>query len=349
MVDKHLLDRIELVLGRLSAPIALYDKDTESLNNSRFLPFRGMADGICQAYDGMLYLPMNQPAVVLACPESTPGASDLLTLAEALVTNLSAVDAKTENSYDVYRRILRGDLAGADLAAFTHEYRLPEDLPRCALVFHIVETEQETAFNLLENITPLEDADVLIDIDRHTVALVKDMTQVDGETELIQYCMALQETLMEETAHQMSIGIGRQVHRLEKLQDSFLDGRRAIEVGRVFRPEDRVYVFERMIVERFLLEMPLNVGARYQELLFNAENEDLFDDEMVYSLDMYLRQDLNLSDAARRLYIHRNTLVYRLDKVKKLTGYDLRTFNDAMTFKILLEMRKRVKEQHKNK
>ena len=118
MVDKQLMDQMEKVLGRLSVPVAILDKDAETgLPGDTSLPLRELTDGVCQSLGGRLYLPVKQPAVVLACHEGIPGARDVLTLAEALLISLGNSDTHAENCFDVYRRTLRGELAGAELEA----------------------------------------------------------------------------------------------------------------------------------------------------------------------------------------------------------------------------------------
>jgi carbohydrate diacid regulator len=268
-------------------------------------------------------------------------AADLLTLACELAASLcAATDVHTETSYDVYRRALRGELSGSELEALSHEHQLPAELCRCVLVFHIVQTDNERAYDLLRDITPMQEKDVLIDMDRHTVVLLKDMSEEDDVDDLTQFAQALQETLMGETAHQMTIGIGRSRHTMDELRESYMEARRAIEVGRIFKAEESIYVYSRLILERFLMELPHDISAYYHSLLFNRKNQRLFNEEMLYTIDMFFKKDLNLSDTARQLYIHRNTLVYRLDKVQKQIGLDLRSFEDAVTFKILMELKK---------
>lgn len=341
MVDKHLLDQMEAILRRLSIPVSILDKDPETrLPGEDDLPLSELTDGAVQAVGGKLYLPVKQPAVVLSCADNMPGARDVLTMGEALVISMGNSETHTENCYDVYRRTLRGELVGAELDALSHEHQLPEDLKRCVLVFHIVQTENEKAFDLLRDLTPMQEKDVLIDMDRHTVALIKDMTEIETSEELVQFSEALQETLMGETAHQMTVGIGRSRNTLEELRESYSEARRAIEVGRIFQPESSIYVFGRLILERFLMELPQDISAYYHGLLFNRKTARLFNDEMLYTIEMFFKKDLNLSDTARQLYIHRNTLVYRLDKVQRQTGLDLRSFDDAITFKILMELKK---------
>jgi len=335
LIDKYLLEQMNNVLSRLSAPVSVMEHDADGLP---VLPDK--ADESPVSVAGQLYLTIKQPPVVLSCPESLPGGKDLLILGGALVGSISASEMHTETSFDVYRRALRGELVGSELEALSHEHQLPQDMKRCVMVFHIVQTDDARAFELLRDITPMQEKDVLVDMDRHTVALVKDMTDVDNVEELTQYAQALQETLMGETAHQMTVGIGRSRHTMDELRESYAEARRAIEVGRIFQPEDSIYMFNRLILERFLMELPQDISAYYHGLLFNRKNQRLFNEEMLYTIDMFFKKDLNLSDTARQLYIHRNTLVYRLDKVQKQIGLDLRSFEDAVTFKILMELKK---------
>ena len=323
--------------ARLTIPVAVLDKEYDVRPH---VELKELDDGTVTPVDGRLYLAVSMPPVVLTCPADAPGAADVLTLAGALVAAVAEADHHTENCYDVYRRMLRGDLTGAELGALINEHQIPRELERCIMVFHMVQTENERAFDLLRDITPMQEQDVLVDMDRHTVVLIKDMTDVESMDDLTMYAQALQETLMGETAHQMTVGIGCSRNTLDELRDSFSEARRAIEVGRVFQPEDSIYVFNRLILERFLMELPQDISAYYHNLLFNRRTARLFNEEMLYTIDMFFKKDLNLSDTARQLYIHRNTLVYRLDKVQRQTGLDLRSFEDAVTFKILMELKK---------
>ena len=117
MVDKHLMDQMESILSRLSIPVMLADKDPEAQMTGNELPLEQITDGLIQPVRGMLYLGVNQPAVVLYCEENLPGARDVLMLAESLVTTLASGSGREENAYDVYRRALRGELVGAELEA----------------------------------------------------------------------------------------------------------------------------------------------------------------------------------------------------------------------------------------
>ena len=339
MVDQHLIDQVETILSGLSIPVQVLNREeTAQLGDGP--DSERLTDGVLHTVGDTLCLPVKQPALLLCCDRNAPGAEDVLRLAGALVSTLGGSSARPETSFDVYRRALAGELYGAELEALSHEYQLPRSLARCVLVFHIVQTIEERAYELLADLTPLQSRDVLIDMDRHTVALIKDVTEDDNVEELIQYGQALQETLMSETARQMSVGIGCVCHTMDELRESYSQARRAIEIGRIFRPEDSIFAYDRLILERFLMELPADISSEYHSMLFNRRNARLFNEEMLFTIDMFFKKDLNLSDTARQLYIHRNTLVYRLDKVQRQTGLDLRSFDDAVTFKILMELKK---------
>ncbi len=337
MMNPHDLEQIKGILSRLSAPIAVLEREAGCQKHG--LSESELTDGVIASSEDALCLPLSQPAVMLSCPKDAPGAEDLLQLAAALVGTVGSVKA-TETASDVYRRTMLGEVTGSELEALSHEHQLPKTLERCVMLFHIVQTGSERTYQLLSDLTPLQDKDVLVDMDRHTAALIKDVS--DGSTldELMQYSQALQETLMSETARQMTVGIGCACHTIDELRESYSEAKRAIEVGRVFQPEESIHAYNRLILERLLLELPASASAAYHGMLFNRHNNRLFNDEMLYTIDMFFKKDLNLSDTARQLYIHRNTLVYRLDKVQRQTGLDLRSFEDAVTFKILMELKK---------
>ena len=321
LMNKRLQEQVDNVLNRLSVPITILDADSDRLPDGMPLSTLRLTEGEERAMLGSLYMAVPSLHIVLTCAEQQPGARDVLQLAAIA---------------SVWDELLMG----SELEALSHEHQLPQEMDRTVMLFHIVQTENECAYDLLRDITPVQDKDVLLNMDRHTVVLIKEMTDVETIDDLHQFAQALQETLMGETAHQMTVGIGKMRRTIDELRDSYNEARRAIEVGRIFKPEESIYIYSRLILERFLMELPQDISAYYHGLLFNRKNQRLFNEEMLYTIEMFFKKDLNLSDTARQLYIHRNTLVYRLYKVQRQTGLDLRSFDDAITFKILMELKK---------
>ncbi len=292
---------------------------------------------ICRGLD------MNPP-VYLVTEASGTSVEDLLTVADAMLMNMLKSSYSISSCSDVYRRVLRQELGSTELTTHANEHQIAVNAKRCVMLFRLDSTDKN-AYALLGELMPLTDTDVLVEMNRSSAALIKDMQGVDGIEELKQYAMAVRETVMEELGLNVSVGIGEERNTLSLLGQSYAEAKRALEIGGLFHPEECIYIFSHMLLERFLMGIPQEDCQHFHSLLFNRRTAKLFNEEMLQTIDMFFRKDLNLSDTARQLFIHRNTLVYRLDKVLRLTGLDLRHFDDAITFKILYELNKCGKEK----
>ena len=199
--------------------------------------------------------------------------------------------------------------------------------------------------SVIREVIAVGEGDALVEMDRHALVLIKSMRNIEGYDDLIQLAAAIEQTVMAETGEHPLVSIGECASTLFGLGASYRAAWRALEIGRVYRPNEDVYSYHNLVMERFLSELPPDIGRRYHSLLFNRKTQRLFSEEMLQTIDMFFRKDLNLSDTARQLYIHRNTLVYRLDKVQRQTGLDLRKFDDAVTFKMMMLLGKSGKDK----
>lgn len=344
-IEKRYLRKIAKVFQELSLPLRLLDADGACI-----VPEDGPGIAVSASTlaseinhhvgDALVRVLDIHPALYLAAQASAPGAGDVLCLADAMVMSLLKSSLSISGYSDVYRKALRQELTGAELAARAAEHKIPLEMNRCVIVFQLDDTDKASAYSTLGELLPLGETDVLVEMNRREAALVKDMEGIDGAAELEQYVLAVQETLMEEAALNMAAGVGESKNNLALLGESYAEAKRAIEVGQLFNPEEHIFLFSRLMLERFLMSVPREDSLRYHSLLFNRKTAKLFNEEMLQTIEMFFRKDLNLSDTARQLFIHRNTLVYRLDKVQRQTGLDLRHFDDAVTFKILYKLKR---------
>ena len=344
MLEMHMLKHIQTLLSGLHADIRALDRDDEHEVHAaiglHISEFENMSEGVVVTYRQWALILTRQPRACLYCSAAEPGAEDILLLASTLIARTGTVDRSGENYYSVYRRILRGDLSGVELTAAANDYQIRRDLLRAVMLFHIPGDEGESAYEILRDIVPLERTDVLIDMDRHSVVLVRDIHEDDSVKDSIQFAQALQETVMSETALEMLVGISEPFILPEHMGKGYRQARDAIAVGRRFIPEQTIFAYRRLILERFLMRVPESSYRVYQDMIFNAETEKLFNEEMLYTIDVFFKKDLSLAEASRSLYIHRNTLIYRLDKVERVTGLNLRKFEDAVVFKLFMELKK---------
>ena len=344
-MDNRLLFQLEQVLLRLKTPISLLDTEGNCLIPNEDIRFHLPVltqPGVPVAMEGRLYQVCTAAPdwVLMTTISDADGARDAFMLCDAMIGAVIAADEAGNDLNNVYQRILQNELSLAELDAMVDEHHIPAGQSRCVLLMHMVQVQQRSAYDILNEILAMNPGDVLVSMDKHTAALVKDTTGLEDEDELRQYACAVQETLMGETALTVTVGIGEVAKGVGELHASYRQARRAIEIGRVYAPERSIHVYRSMILERFLSDLSPEMAEHYHALLFNRSTARLFGEEMLYTIEMFFKKDLNLSDTARQLYIHRNTLVYRLDKVQKQVGLDLRKFDDAVTFKMLLEMRK---------
>ena len=344
-MDNRLIYQLQPILAKLHAPISLLDEDGNCLipnNDIRFTLPPLPAQGEAVTHDGRMYMICSTVPewVLMTTITDADAARDAFVLCDAMISAVVAASEAGNDLNNAYQRILQNELSLAELDAMADEHHIVAAAPRCVLLFHMVQVQQRSAYEILSELLPRTPQDALVAMDKHTAALVKDMTGMEDEDELRQFACAVQETLLGEMALTATVGIGETARDVGELHASYRQARRAIEIGRVYSPDETIHIYRCMLLERFLSDLPPDTAEPYHNLLFNRSTARLFGEEMLYTIEMFFKKDLNLSDTARQLYIHRNTLVYRLDKVQRQVGLDLRKFEDAVTFKMLLEMRK---------
>ncbi len=237
---------------------------------------------------------------------------------------------------EVIRRILVNQLGDLELRELVHVYKLELGLPRCAYIIRTRGIEAEQVYKILQKVFPKDREDFLILVDGMTVALVKAVSMDMEEEELMQLAAAIDESIHNETTVKACIGIGGIKDNLFRINESYEEALKAIEVGRVYNASNRIYMYSSLLLERFLHEVPLHLCERYSKVLFVKEYKKLLSEEMLETIEKFFENNLNLSETARQLFIHRNTLVYRLDKIQNVMGLDLRNFHHAVTFKIMM-------------
>ena len=345
MLTNRIIDQLSQIFTRLNTTVTLLDTMGNSLipaEDIRFsLPLL-TKQGASVTWEGRLYhwCAASRDLVLMSPEQSSPQVQDALMLCDNVISSLLLAESAASDIHSCWQRILENELSASEMAAAADEYRIPARASRCALLLYLVQVQNSSAREILEEIVPKGSGDVLVSMDRHTAVLVKDTQGLEGLEDLRQFAQALQETLMGETGLSVSIGIGEICQEIADLHTSYRQAKKAVEIGGQFDAKDGVYIYKSMLLERFLSDLSPEVAAQYHSLLFNRSTSRLFTDEMLDTLEMFFNKDLNLSDTARQMYIHRNTLVYRLDKVQRQVGLDLRKFDDAVTFKLLYEMRK---------
>ena len=279
-------------------------------------------DGIVRSGGRIYYRAGGQ---VLACEEGDAGEAIIRALQETEkdMGTFSCTD-------DPWQAILNGDIRKTRQAS-----GIRDGIRRCLIRFETLPDQEKSLTPAVWNeMVPLERGDAVTGAAPGSITLIK---QAEGHTEeeIAEYAAAVIETINTETGIQVRAGIGQITSELAGLQESRRQASRAIAIGTGFHPEERVYIYSRQILERLISAIPEDTRAQLRRELFSGETEKKLTPEMMETIRAFFRNDLNLSTTARQLFIHRNTLIYRLDKIRKETGFDLRRFQDAAAFQMI--------------
>ena len=196
------------------------------------------------------------------------------------------------------------------------------------------------AVDVLQSLFPDRQQDFVISINETDVAVVKAVTAEADQSELMGLATQMEEALKSQLFVKTIIGIGGIAEHLRELADSYKEAQVAIEVGKVFDTEKSIITYENLGIGRLIYQLPTTLCEIFLGEVFKKNSIDTLDQETLFTINKFFENNLNVSETSRKLFVHRNTLVYRLEKIKKLTGLDLREFDHAIIFKVALMVKK---------
>ena len=213
-------------------------------------------------------------------------------------------------------------------------------------VIFIIETKHEKDTNALDNVRNLlgnRSRDFVTAVDEKNIIVVKELEPNDGHTELEKIAENMYTLLKEDGEEDVLIAYGTVVNDIKEVSKSYKEAKLALDVGKIFFSERSVIAYSALGIGRLIYQLPIPLCKMFIREIFEGKSPDDFDEETLTTINKFFENNLNVSETSRQLYIHRNTLVYRLDKLQKSTGLDLRVFEDAITFKIALMVVKYMK------
>ena len=213
-------------------------------------------------------------------------------------------------------------------------------------VVFLIETEQEKDANALETVRSLfstKTRDFITAVDEKNIILVKEVKPGETYDELEKTACMIVDMLNTEALARVSVAFGTIVNEIKDVSRSYKEAKMALDVGKIFYSTKNVVAYSKLGIGRLIYQLPLPLCRMFIKEIFDGRSPDEFDDETLTTINKFFENSLNVSETSRQLYIHRNTLVYRLDKLQKSTGLDLRIFEDAITFKIALMVVKYMK------
>ena len=210
----------------------------------------------------------------------------------------------------------------------------------------IIETGREKDTASLESVRTLfgpKSHDFITAVDEKNIIVVKELGENEGYPELNKTAKVIRDLLNGENDQQVHIAYGTIVGEIKEVSRSYKEARMALDVGKIFFDDKDIVAYSTLGIGRLIYQLPIPLCKMFIKEIFDGKSPDDFDEETLTTINKFFENSLNVSETSRQLYIHRNTLVYRLDKLQKSTGLDLRVFEDAITFKIALMVVKYMK------
>ncbi len=338
-MEKKFLRQIDDLLASLDVPLLAFDEFGKLLSGSvrdvMSTPLN-ISPGEIRQTRAHVFYKSKLSHVIIAAGTGTP--SDILKLCAGLIDSFY-MESSENAEHLPFIRLLKGELPLNEIQSLSFKYHIAQKQLRLCIILSARQSPYGDALKALKNLLPLEEGDMFVPLSGFTVAVVKAFEDESSSDDIYEFVEALSETALTEEGIEFTIALGEPVSRIENISRSYEQAMRALKIGLAFYPKEHIYKYSSMIFARLMAEIPKDKALKYHALLFSNENEKLFNREMLETITTFLDNNLNIADTARHLYIHRNTLIYRLEKVQAQTGLDLRRFNDALIFKLLYELK----------
>ena len=259
--------------------------------------------------------------------------------------NIALNDAKTfyEEKHDrgtFVKNIIKDNILAGDIYIRAKELHFTTDAPRAVFLVRQIGHSDVAVVDVLSGLFPDKLQDFVLSINETDVAVIKQLNAVPSAEELEKIARNMEDTLRNELFLKTVIGIGTVAGHLRELSDAYKEAQTAIDVGKVFDTERSIINYENLGIGRLIYQLPTTLCDIFLSEVFKKNSIDSLDQETLFTINKFFENNLNVSETSRKLFVHRNTLVYRLEKIKKLTGLDLRQFDHAIVFKVALMVRK---------
>lgn len=271
---------------------------------------------------------------------SATGSSDsVFMVARMAVSELQHMIAAYKERYDrhnFFQDLLLDNLLLVDVANRARKLHIAEIQPRAIILFEVEADDSQLVRQLLSGIFTTQNGDYLSEVEQGGVILVKSLESNTDTAGLEQAAETAIDMLNMEAMVRARAAFGSIVMELKDLSKSYKEARMALEVGKIFYAERNLTDYNRLGIGRLIYQLPTGLCRIFIREIFGANEEMAFDPEVVATVTTFFENNLNVSETARRLFIHRNTLVYRIEKLQKDTGLDIRRFDDALILQVAL-------------
>ena len=262
-----------------------------------------------------------------------------LMVARMAVSELQNLLVAYKEKYDrnnFFQNLMLDNLLLVDIHNRAKKLHIAYQVPRVIIIFEIEKAADTMAQELLSRLYTSQNGDYLTEVDENSIILIKSVRSEDDYATAQEAATVAVGMLETEAMLKVRASFGSIAGELKDLSKSYKEARMAMDVGGIFYAEKRVISYGELGIGRLIYQLPVNLCEMFINEIFGNSLEENLDNETLTTINTFFENSLNVSETSRKLFIHRNTLVYRIEKLQKSTGLDIRTFEDALTFKIAL-------------
>lgn len=246
------------------------------------------------------------------------------------------------------RNIILGNILPGDITLRAKELHVVSNAYRVVFLIKTEGNRDIHPYEVILSLFPNRSRDFIIVIDEECIALVKELKSENNTKEIERIAKIIIDTLNTELMIKAIIGVGTVVDNIKDIGRSYKEAQTALLVGGIFENDKDVIYYNNLGIGRLIYQLPTTLCNLFLNEVFKGNSLEQLDGEMFHTIQVFFENNLNVSETSRQLYVHRNTLVYRLDKIQKLTGLDLRKFDDALIFKVSMMVKKYLDKVNKN-
>ncbi|MEG1632499.1 MAG: helix-turn-helix domain-containing protein [Oscillospiraceae bacterium] len=253
------------------------------------------------------------------------------------------------NKATFVKNIISDNILPGDVYVRAKELHFVTDVPRIVFLVRQLDRSDVAVVEVIQNLFPDRQRDFILSVSETDIVIIRELTHDEKLDEICTIASTIESTIRRELQVKTVIGIGTVAYHLRELADRYKEAQIAIEVGKVFETEKSIINYENLGIGRIIYQLPTTLCEMFLSEVFKKNPIEALDADTLETINKFFENNLNVSETSRKLYVHRNTLVYRLEKIKKITGLDLREFDHAIVFKVAMMVKKYLDSQNASK
>jgi carbohydrate diacid regulator len=264
---------------------------------------------------------------------------DVYMVAKIAVSQIQQLLVAYKERFDrnnFFQNLLLDNLLLVDIYNRAKKLHIEVAVPRVVLIIETDKEKDNTVAEFLGGLFSPQSGDFITAVDESNVILIKSLAAEEGYEAVEQVANTIVDMMNTEAMMNVRVAYGTIVPELKDVSKSYKEAAMALDVGKIFYVENRVNAYGSLGIGRLIYQLPVNLCRIFIDEIFGDNDPADFDEEILTTVNKFFENNLNVSETSRQLFVHRNTLVYRIEKLQKSTGLDVRTFDDALTFKIAM-------------